>query len=46
MAIAKLPIPTKVVVGRTTHKHYYDDKLKGFGVRVISGKTKPALLKN
>lgn len=40
VAVDKLPIPAKAVAGKTTQKRYYDDKLKGFGVRVTSGKTK------
>ena len=38
--VDKLPIPKQCQVGRTEQKRYYDDKLKGFGVRVTSGGTK------
>ena len=39
-AVDKLTFPTKITEGQTAQKRYYDDKLKGFGVRVTSGKTK------
>lgn len=35
-----LPIPVATQEGKTAQKRYYDDKLKGFGVRVTSGGTK------
>lgn len=38
--VDKAPIPAKLKEGRTEQKRYYDDKLKGFGLRVTSGGTK------
>lgn len=38
-AVESLSIPSKQV-GKTVQKRYYDDNLKGFGVRVTSGGTK------
>lgn len=38
--VESLPIPEKQQIGRTAQKKYYDDNLKGFGVRVTSGGTK------
>ncbi len=38
--VDKVPVPVKVKEGRTEQKRYYDDKLKGFGLRVTSGGTK------
>ena len=38
--VDKLEIPKKISTGKTEQKRYYDDKLKGFGVRVTSGGTK------
>lgn len=38
--VDKLPLPDKIKAGRTEQKRYYDDKLKGFGIRVTSGGTK------
>ncbi|MCD6047127.1 MAG: putative phage-related integrase [Gammaproteobacteria bacterium] len=38
--VDKLSIPKQLQPGRTEQKRYYDDKLKGFGVRVTSGGTK------
>jgi hypothetical protein len=38
--VEKLTSPKKVREGRTEQKRYYDDKLKGFGIRVTSGGTK------
>lgn len=38
--VESLPIPTLKQDGKTAQKRYYDDKLKGFGVRVTSGGTK------
>ena len=39
-AVEKLPIPISETAGRTAQKRYYDDAMKGFGVRVTSGGTK------
>ena len=39
-SLEKLPIPKQVTPGKTVQNKYYDDKLKGFGVRVTSGGTK------
>jgi integrase len=39
-AVDKLPIPVSRLQGRTAQKRYYDDNMKGFGVRVTSGGTK------
>ena len=38
--VEKLALPEIIKEGRTEQKRYYDDKLKGFGVRVTSGGTK------
>lgn len=38
--VDSLPIPAKGSNGQTGQKRYYDDKLKGFGVRVTSGGAK------
>lgn len=38
--VDKAAVPAKVKEGRTEQKRYYDDKLKGFGLRVTSGGTK------
>lgn len=38
--VDKLEIPKKLIERRTEQKRYYDDKLKGFGIRVTSGGTK------
>lgn len=40
LAIDKLDIPLSDKPGKTAQKRYYDDNLKGFGVRVTSGGTK------
>jgi len=40
LVVDRLPIPLKVRPGQTAQKRYYDDKLKGFGLRVTSGGTK------
>ncbi len=40
ISVEKLIIPVKVSEGQSAQKRYYDDKLKGFGVRVTSGGTK------
>ena len=39
-AVDKLPIPVSETPGKTAQKRYYDDNMKGFGVRVTSGGTK------
>ena len=39
-AVDKLPIPVAETPGKTAQKRYYDDTMKGFGVRVTSGGTK------
>ncbi|QDQ40843.1 DUF4102 domain-containing protein [Legionella geestiana] len=39
-AVDKLPIPLRAEMGKSAQKRYYDDTLKGFGVRVTSGGTK------
>lgn len=38
--VDKLQVPKKISEGRTEQKRYYDDKLKGFGIRVTSGGTR------
>jgi len=38
--IDKLPIPPKGNLGHTGQKRYYDDTLKGFGIRITSGGAK------
>ncbi len=38
--IDKLQVPEKTATGQTGQKRYYDDELKGFGVRVTSGGAK------
>lgn len=38
--IDDLPIPEKGTNGQTGQKRYYDDKLKGFGLRITSGGAK------
>jgi integrase len=40
LAVDKLPIPLALIENRTAQKRYYDETLKGFGVRVTSGGTK------
>lgn len=40
LVVDKLPIPPAVVKNRTVQKRYYDDILKGFGIRVTSGGSK------
>ena len=37
LVVDKLPIPQAIVKNRTVQKRYYDDTMKGFGVRVTSG---------
>ncbi|MGD9152167.1 MAG: integrase arm-type DNA-binding domain-containing protein [Gammaproteobacteria bacterium] len=39
-AVDKLPAPKTIKAGKTVQKRYYDDSLKGFGIRVTSGGTK------
>lgn len=39
-AVENLPIPIITHPGRTAQKKYYDDQLKGFGIRATSGGTK------
>ncbi len=38
--LEKLAIPQQLMPGKTIQQRYYDDKLKGFGVRVTSGGSK------
>lgn len=38
--VNKLPIPQAIIKNRTAQKRYYDDLMKGFGVRVTSGGSK------
>lgn len=38
--VDKLPVPNSLNPGQTAQKRYYDENLKGFGVRVTSGGTK------
>lgn len=38
--VEDLPIPVATQEGKTAQKRYYDDNLKGFGVRITSGGTK------
>jgi integrase len=38
--VDKLPVPIAIVNGQTSQKRYYDQSMKGFGVRVTSGGTK------
>ncbi|CZH42433.1 site-specific tyrosine recombinase XerC [Legionella pneumophila] len=38
--VENLPLPQATQVGKTTQKRYYDDNLKGFGIRVTSGGAK------
>lgn len=38
--VDKLSIPPSAQAGKTGQKRYYDDAIKGFGVRVTSGGTK------
>lgn len=38
--VDKLPIPIPSSDGKTAQKRYYDDTIKGFGVRITSGGTK------
>jgi cation transport regulator ChaB len=40
LAVDKLDIPVSDKPGKTGQKRYYDDTIKGFGVRVTSGGTK------
>ncbi|MHB1948933.1 MAG: tyrosine-type recombinase/integrase [Gammaproteobacteria bacterium] len=38
--VDKLPVPEAIIEKRTAQKRYYDDTLKGFGLRITSGGTK------
>src|SRR3989338_9190014 len=38
--VDKLPIPVSTTPGKTSQKRYYDDTIKGFGIRITSGGTK------
>jgi integrase len=38
--VDKLPTPAPAGVGQTSQKRYYDQSMKGFGIRVTSGGTK------
>lgn len=38
--VESLPIPVSLIPGKVAQQRYYDDTVKGFGVRVTSGKTK------
>ncbi|MFT3742416.1 MAG: integrase arm-type DNA-binding domain-containing protein [Gammaproteobacteria bacterium] len=40
LMVDKLPLPVSTVEGQTAQKRYYDEVMKGFGVRVTSGGTK------
>lgn len=40
LVVDKLAISTSKFLGQSAQKRYYDDVLKGFGVRVTSGGTK------
>ena len=40
LAVDKLDVPLSDKPGKTAQKRYYDDTIKGFGVRVTSGGTK------
>jgi integrase len=40
LAVDKLPIPSALIKSRTAQKRYYDETIKGFGVRVTSGGTR------
>jgi hypothetical protein len=40
LVVDKLDIPLSDKPGKTAQKRYYDDTIKGFGVRVTSGGTK------
>ncbi|MDF1827556.1 MAG: integrase arm-type DNA-binding domain-containing protein [Legionellaceae bacterium] len=42
--VEALPTPQAKEAGKTTQKRYYDDNIKGFGVRVTSGGTKAFFL--
>ena len=39
-AVDSIPIPAKTTPGQTAQKRYYDDQLKGFGIRATSGGSK------
>lgn len=38
--VDKLPIPQSIIKNKTVQKRYYDEIMKGFGVRVTSGGTR------
>lgn len=38
--IEKLPTPPTITSGQTSQKRYYDEAMKGFGLRITSGGTK------
>ncbi|HHS7963714.1 TPA: integrase, partial [Legionella pneumophila] len=38
--VENLPLPQAMEAGKTAQKRYYDDNLKGFGIRVTSGGAK------
>lgn len=38
--VDNLPLPKVIQAGKTVQKRYYDDNLKGFGVRITSGGSK------
>jgi integrase len=40
LVVDKLPTPSANISGQTSQKRYYDEAMKGFGVRVTSGGTK------
>lgn len=40
LVVDKLPIPQSAIKNKTAQKRYYDDTMKGFGVRVTSGGSK------
>lgn len=46
LMVDKLLLPISAVEGQTAQKRYYDDVMKGFGVRVTSGGTKAFLWKS
>lgn len=44
--VDSLPLPKANQEGKTAQKRYYDDNLKGFGIRITSGGSKAFLWKN
>src|SRR5471030_1667331 len=44
LVVDKLPVPLAIQKTQTNQKRYYDDTLKGFGVRVTSGGSKAFFL--